>query len=359
MAAPTTSSRPVDLFVYVLRSPSQPARERNVAHLSDMFTQLDKHHRVVVTPITSNEPQDLTAAGADALKSIVDLTTPIVAKRHAELYAALSKRPLHLRQLSNTLKHHTAIRMAAENAVQHPRAAHLVLEDDVLFSDQAAQQLLSRILPRAPPDAAFVFLGLPSTQSGAPEAPLFEPIASVFKVLPCCDSYLISAHAAEVLSKVFLPIRLATPAQLSFLILDKDLPAYVCSPCVFLDGTKVGAFLSSIEQNNELCWNPHWNQVRRLVQLGPAEASASEALLRDAAFKEHPDFRHMLALLYMRQRNYPMAKKEFDKALETYLAEGSILGADSRFLKDFIGLFRFLQNDVAPSAIINDAVNQA
>ena len=328
----------VDMFIYVLRSVALKARDNNIATLRKRC--LESLSNIVVADVTAHDPCEITG---DLVKSIVDITAgPEVEPE----FAALLK-PMHVNQLSNNLKHFTAMRMVVENGKHFPNATHVVVEDDVLFNDDVVS-MLATTTKSAPAAYDIVFLGLPSTKTGTPNEVSFESTQGIFKLLPCCDSYVIDKKAAAAMVTAYLPIRFPTQVQLSHLMKKLQLAAYICSPNVFIDGSKLGVFMSSIEQNNLLLWNPQFNQIRAILAKAKESKSLAgmeevDALLKSAHFKDHPDFRYLAATAHAMNGRYDEARIEFDRAFDVYVAERCVFGPDCQFMKDFVQIFRYLQ----------------
>jgi len=346
----TTSNRTkkMEIHGYVIHSPALTVREPNVKKLQELG--FDR-----VNLVTSNEPADITA---DIVKTLVNVQ-PLPEMQ--PLFQALL-RPLHVNQLSNALKHLTALRMIVESSRgvesstrgvesstrgQDSDSWHVVVEDDVLSGNEAMETLRAT-LKEAPSDADMVFLGLPTTKSGSPEQRVFEEVPAIFKLLPCCDSYAVKATLAAKLLDAFLPIKYPTQVQLSFLIESMNLKAYACSPNVFVDGTKIGAFISSIEQNNMLIWNPQYNEVRRAVVRSDGEPTQedlekAQAILDEAHFKEHPDFKYLSSLVLLKAGKIKEARAAFDATFEAYVNEKCVMGPDCQFMKDYVQIFKHFQ----------------
>ena len=325
------------IYIYVLRSTALVAREANVATLQRLCAASTLP--IAVAIVTSQEPGEMSM---DLIKAVVNIdATPDI----PEAYRNLLK-PMHVNQLSNNMKHFSALRMVVENAKLAPAATHVILEDDVLFNDDAITMLNSTVLA-APKGFDLLFLGLPSTKSGTPKEISFEKAVDVFKTLPCCDSYVVTPAAAATLIAAYLPVRLPTQLQLSYLFQKLDLKVFICSPNVFIDGSKLGVFMSAIEQNNQLIWNPQYNQIRSLLY-APSKHTAAEradvdTLLKSAHFKDHPDFRYLTATSHIIAKRYEEARVELDRAFDIYVAEKCVFGPECQFMKDYVQLFKFLQ----------------
>ena len=384
--------------------------------------------------VLSQEPQEIQAS-PDLLKASVDFTgfkllpassdeevagsdkevadsgkSRKARKQRVEMLKSLANNSmtLHLNQLSNALKHLTAMRMivelvestctpssAASSAdTEVDRDIHVIVEDDVLFNGTTILTQLLDVIEKAPHDTDLLFLGLPATKQGRPDHILYDDIDDVFAILPSCESYMITPKAARAIVSEYLPLRFPTHVHLTCMLERARLRAYSCSPSVFLDGSKIGVFTSSIEQNNALVWNQGWSQIHRLLfasQPSPWTAGVNwqlwetvdpttflfpkqtfDEIMRlhaTSPCREHPDFRHLMALVYARRgvsdnsigasvRDgvdspksdstdwFEAARKEFQTAYEMYAAQKCIMTRDSAFLRNYIRLHKRLQTGI-------------
>jgi hypothetical protein len=413
------------LNVYVLHSSAMGDRATNVDALQSALesatadTNPSLVGRVRVMRVLSQEPQEIQAS-PELLKTSVDFTgfkllptsdgeaaseNPVESgkarKQRVEMLQSLANNSmtLHLNQLSNALKHLTAMRMIVESSTPaSPESAdaediHVIVEDDVLFNGTTLVTQLLDVIDKAPNDTDVLFLGLPATKQGRPDHILYDAIDDVFAILPSCESYMITPSAARAIVGEYLPLRFPTHVHLTCMLERARLRAYSCSPSVFLDGSKIGVFTSSIEQNNALVWNQGWSQIHRLLfasQPSPWTAGVNwqlwetvdptsketfpketfdEIMRLHAASpcREHPDFRHLMALVYTRRgvsasispsvRDgaeiddgstdwFEVARKEFQTAYEMYASQKCIMTRDSAFLRNYIRLHKRLQTGI-------------
>eukprot|EP00798_Chlamydomonas_sp_ICE-L_P026519 gene26519-17594_t len=112
----------------------------------------------------------------------------------------------------------------------------------------------SRALHRqeAPEDADVVFISLPSPPT---EDLSFPATGHALPHPSACDAYLVTPKAAEAMARAMLPVRLPTPIHLHYVANTLGLRMYVSSHNVFVDGSKIGAAVSTIQSNNLLIWN--------------------------------------------------------------------------------------------------------
>lgn len=260
-------------------------------------------------------------------------------------------RVLHIRQLSNALKHLEALKRIAALPELVPEAGAgarfgLVVEDDAVFGDGMADALWHAAVD-APADADVVFVGLPSTRMPPPgaTASLFDDPLRLFpgNVLPACDSYLVTPAGARRLAQAFMPVRLATHVQLSYLLRKGAAKAYVAVPNVFVDGSKVGVATSSIETNNQLVWNQVYCQASELLRTGRADVKQLrrdfDEVWKNQAFKEHPDCLVQLADQLAAVGRHGEAQDAYEKALAGYTAQNCIVNTSSEFMKRYMATY--------------------
>lgn len=259
-------------------------------------------------------------------------------------------RPLHIRQVSNGLKHQEALKRIASGPKGSQRFS-LVLEDDVLFGEGMAATL-SVVAASAPQDADMIFLGLPSTRQQAPStgAAAFDDPMEIFKnhVLPACDSYLITQAGAAKLAEGFTPLRFSAAGQLTYLLRKGFVKSYISIPNTFVDGSKVGVVTSSLETNNLLLWNNAFCQMDAIVRRTPGEYTEEmktkfQGQWDANPFKNNPDVLVLHADHMARSGKVKESQESYAKALEIYEQDGSIINQSSEWIRRYMGSFSPVQ----------------
>ena len=254
-------------------------------------------------------------------------------------------RGLHLRHVSNGLKHQEALKRIAQGTGRNRFS--LVLEDDVLFGEGVAMAI-AKVVATAPQDAEVVFLGLPSTRQDPPKPgeTAFDDPMEIFKnqVLPSCDSYLVTAAGAAKLAEGFTPLRFSAAGQLTYLLRKRVVKSYLSVPNAFVDGSKVGVVTSSLETNNHLMWNNLFRQMDAIVRRTPGEYT-EEAKAQFKAhweanpFKENPDALVLLADHQVRAGNVKEAQDTYAKAMASYEKDRCIINQGSEWIRKYMGTF--------------------
>lgn len=266
-------------------------------------------------------------------------------------FATMPPHVMHVRQLSNALKHEDILRVIAlkhDHRFEH--RFELVLEDDVLFDPSSVASDLADLARHAPADADMIFLGSPYPKNL--EKRSYVPMFDVYEYMPTCEAYLITPLAAKkLMDGGFFPLRFATNVHLSCIIKRESLCAYVSTPPIFVDGSKLGTHTSSLNANNRLIWNGWYMTVsgilRAAARLPASETEERARLLAQTTevfagmnFRTHPDARFLYALTCIARGDNMASKKALDDAYELYVANNCILNRTSRFLNTYCDSFR-------------------
>jgi hypothetical protein len=290
------------------------------------------------------------------LLSTPDMKPPIVDLQPERLEDTVMRpllRGLHLRELSNALKHLTAIRAVsrlADGAAAAPtQRFSLVVEDDAAFGEGMVEAL-ARAARDAPEDADLVFLGLPSTgpppPAGLAARAKFADALVLFdnQVLPACESYLITPAGAARLASQFLPARFCTTIHLTYLLRKGVARAYVASPNAFVDASKLGLTVSTVASNNQLLWNPVYCRADTLVRGDQGQGASADYVARyeelwaQQQYKEHPDVLALHALHLERCGRVADALEVYERVLGLLDRGGCVVNHSSEFLKRYMAL---------------------
>lgn len=343
-AAAVTTAKPL-LRLYVLHSPKLlSVREsmcRALEHrLADRFD-------VRATYITQHEPDDISH---EQLKEHFDLTPPTDAPD--PVFSTLV-RSLHIRHVSNLLKHLAALRAVASFCGDDTEgtAHQLVIEDDAVYNQDVADRLVDTLGLVTDAAASMVMLGLPvlvsadEGKSSSTHELRLEDVSNTFRVLPVCESYLVTPNTAKAIADAFLPCRFANNVQLTYAAAKAGAKIHAVVPNVFVDGSKVGVYISSLTANNRLFMNDDYNSLLAIVRRESfSDADMAEALkiYDQSRFKSHPDMSLLIAAMESKAGRHAKAIQLMSKLFDVYRNNGALLGADSDFLRSYIAMHRFV-----------------
>lgn len=252
-------------------------------------------------------------------------------------------RNLHMRQVSQAYKHKEALRLMASSEKYD---ALLVLEDDTLAIPdikKALKDSFDTLINNKHID--ILCLSSPVTKSESIKSNI-TPLFDNFKVLPVSDAYLVSKKASKLLDAEFFPLRFTTSVHLSYLAYKLNLQIYLHWPNIFANGSKFGVFLSNLDMNNQLFMNPDYNKLIMINAKSSIESIDKDTvddLLKNALFKEHPDFQFQIALYNQKIGNIVKAKEIFDATYQLYIENDCLFGKDSEFLLSYARIHKHFQ----------------
>lgn len=331
------------LNIYFIHSKDLKERQSVI----DNFTSLIKKYRfkniqiATIQTISSYDPVDIDV---NTIRQYVDYGK--VTESHVEFYNQLL-RNLHINQLSNTLKHFKALEMIAKNS--NDGELNMVLEDDVLYEEKVCMSF-DRMVQVMPAKYDLIMLGMPTTTDVVDKSKFtFQDTHKIFKILPVCDSYLVSHSTAKALVMNYVPIKFNNTTQLSYVCDRLGIETVQSIPNIFIDGSKYGLFLSKLNSNNPLIFNNDFTNLRAIASkdvLTKEDKDNFRTITSKSAIKDNPDFIHMECLYYLKQKDYKRALQRFTDAYNTYMNNGCILSNDSVFLRDFIRTHKYIQEDL-------------
>jgi GR25 family glycosyltransferase involved in LPS biosynthesis len=251
---------------------------------------------------------------------------------------------MHLFQLSSALKHYKALEYIANS---EPDTLSIVLEDDVVYEEKLCL-MLDKLFNNLPSSYDMIFLGLPgSTEIKDRNSIQYQGTNEVFRVLPYNDSYMITPKAAKTLYDAFLPIKFVMNIHLSYLLETLGLKTVIALPALFIEGSKLGMFISTLNPNNHLVFNQDFMRIKGVVErdtpITPEEEKQTDELISKSAVQNHPDFQYIVCRYYVKQKKFKAAEELYEKALQVYLANNCIVNHESQFLKDYCRLYKNLQ----------------
>lgn len=341
----------IQLHIYVIHYKKLQTRAKNIDKLK-LLGESAENMNVKVHVVDSHQPEDINV---NNIKNLVKLT-PLEDNGTENVFYNNFVKKLSLEILSNILNHFKALQMIAKDASNCAEDTyHIVLEDDVMYSEKVYVQISSLIsYLKSVADWSVIFLGQPSDASKQDGKQLQLQTMSDEKnlLLHCCESYMINPEMAREMVMQIFPIRFAYNVQLSYMI-DKYLKThnkgvYKIFPNVFGDGSKMGNYNSSILANNVLIFNATYKDIylkleKQGATLSKEDTESIETQFANNPFKDNPDFIYLEGLYHRKQGNLEKCRECFERAMELNEQYMVPMNNGSTFLRNFIELHKFLQ----------------
>jgi hypothetical protein len=313
--------------VYIIHSTLLEIRKQKMSTLTDILEK-SEHAKFDVEYITEF---DSNAIKDTDIKDFISLSK----KNDGEIYDFLVKN-LHLNQASNVIKHAVAIKKASESMADFC----LILEDDVLHADEVDTKLVD-ICNKMTDEMDLMFLGLPSL-SPITESEI-KKTSEFYKMFPSCDSYIAKPHIFGKMKAGMYPIRHVANIMLSYVTSTQGISTYMTVPNIFLDGSKYGTYLSAVDPNNHLIYNPDLGKLVMKIQDIDCFSQEIEDEFENIKFKNHPDVMHLNATYHIKKKDYKKAEAILENCLNVVQQNGCIVNSETDILKSYIRLHRYLQ----------------
>jgi GR25 family glycosyltransferase involved in LPS biosynthesis len=330
----------VTLNIYVIHYKKLTSRSNNIERLQNIAKQ-ESMININIVMVDDHQPEDINV---NNIKNLVKLEK--LPETHNQFYQSFMKQ-LSIEILSNTFHHFKAIQHISK---QQDNEFGLILEDDVVYSDKVFTQMVTLINHIKSIEWDFVFLGQPSDQSVQQTTNLnLNKMDNNNLVLHCCESYMLNTKTAKDILLNFFPIHFVYNIHLSYIIDKQKYNCYKVFPNICGDGSKMGDQTSSILINNVLIFNDLYKEIYIALE-NNTSFTEEEVLVFESKFnnnvrRENPDFCYLEALFYKKIGQFSKAKDLFDKALKTYEDNLVPMNNTSTFLKNYIELYKIVQNE--------------
>ena len=300
-----------------------------MANVNQLVAQMKSRFDVELVMAHNHEAETLTP---DGIRGMTDFSQ--ISQDSYSLFNSLIQ-PIHVRHISNLLNHVSSLKLIAESP--ESQDTRIVIEDDVVYGDRLIETL-GRAITAMQKDKSvdITFLGLPSAQLAGDTDSTSElaDFSKYYNILPVSDSYIVTRAGAAKLLNEMLPMKFPTNVQLSYAILKADVKACFSRPNVFIDGSKLGVFVSTIETNNSLILSSEYASMKSLVDAG--ELEKGREAYETVRFKSHPDILRLLAELEHKAGNFGKSKALYEACFAAYSANGCVLNNQSHFMKNYI-----------------------
>jgi hypothetical protein len=253
--------------------------------------------------------------------------------------------PLNTSQLSNLNKHLKAYELIKNNDKDE---YHFIIEDDIIVLDDFINNINSLLNKITELDFDLILTGIAINQSDD-----FKLLNSYnyFKVLISKCSYFISKECAVKLIEFNTKIRFTQKLTLSYFIWkNKDtIKSFVCNKNLFFEGSKIGVFSTSINNNNFLYQNGEFVKLTQLIgdnEYIPNDIIKQVEDIFNSAGKNNPDFLHTLGLAYYKNKNYKKAKDTLIEAVKCLKKNDGFISQHNEILNNCINMHQYEQSDI-------------
>lgn len=252
--------------------------------------------------------------------------------------------PINTCQLSNFFKHLKAFEIIKNSENTY----HFIIEDDMLIIDEFNNNFLHFLDEVKNREYDLIFTAVSINQPGNLQ---FLNSHNYFKVLIAKSSYFISKDCAIKLLDYMDKIRFTFKVNLSYYIWKnkETIKSFVLNKNLLFEGSKIGLFTTSLNNNNFLYQNGEYVKLTQLI--GDSEYIDNDILkqaedIYNSSGKNNPDFQHTLGLAYYKNKNYKKAKEVLKEAVGNLKKNDGYICQHNEILNNCINMHQFEQSDI-------------
>lgn len=253
--------------------------------------------------------------------------------------------PINTCQISNIAKHLKAYELIKNNNDKY----HFIIEDDIIIIDEFINNIKTLFNKIKTTEYDLILTGIAINQEGE-DLKLINSF-NYFKVLISKCSYFISKDCAIKMIDFLAKFRFSMKLSLSYFIWQnkETIKSFVSNKNLFFEGSKIGIFTSSINNNNFLYQNGEFVKLTQLI--GDNEYITDDIIKKaediyNNAGKNNPDFLHTIGLAHYKNKNYKKAKETLIEAVLALKKNDGFICQHNEILNNCINMHQFEQSDI-------------
>lgn len=228
---------------------------------------------------------------------------------------------------------------------------HLVLEDDALLFPECIPNLDEFFTVYNNSSWDFVTLGLSINNNVVNTNDYLINFRSYFKILPSKEAYCIKPKTAELFLEQSEKLKFTLRLHISYLIkTNPDLKVVFPAKRIFIDGSKIGIFPSSIHPTNILIFNNEFIQMHQYLHKSPEEIKKNfnniQKLYRVVENLHSPDILHLYGILLKKIGKLDEAEEIFSEGIQELKKQQGFLNNQSEIVNNLVDLYKYKQNDI-------------
>jgi len=250
--------------------------------------------------------------------------------------------------ISNIEKHKEAWRYISKLS-ESSKSLYLIIEDDALLFPECVNNL-RELFQKDHSSWDMLSLGL-STTNAQSNADDFINFRDTMRVLPSKEAYCLKPQTAKLFLEQSTNYKFIMRLHLSYLIKQNpNLKVMFLKNRIFIDGSKLGIFPSSIHPTNILIFNSEFVQmhtyVRKTAEEVKKDFSKIERLYKTVENIHSPDAMHMYGILLMKAGRIKDAEEIFTEAIQEMKKQQGFLNNQSELANNLVDLYKVLQKDI-------------
>jgi len=253
--------------------------------------------------------------------------------------------PLNTYQISNFEKHINALKMIKNSDAKY----NYIIEDDIMIVDEFNNNYLNLLDKLKTENFDLLFTSI-AVNENSNDYKLLDS-TNYFKILISKSSYFVSKSCACKILDFMTKIKFPYKINLSYFINENkgNIKSLIFNRNILFEGSKIGLFTTSINNNNYLYQNGEYVKLSQLVgnkeYLDDTIVKEAEAIYNSSG-KNNPDFQHTMGLIYYKNKDYKKAKEILIDAINNLKKNDGLITQQNETLNNCINMHQFEQSDI-------------
>ena len=331
------------LNVLVIHSKKLTIRSNKFKNVLRILEELSKKHKFTIKTqfITQYEPEEIE-------KNILEYNKTVSYDPINDPDFDNQRYMLSVPIISNIEKHKEAWRSISK-LNDSTKQLYLVIEDDALLFPECVANLID-VLKLDHSKWDFLSLGL-SIPNPPQDSSDFINFRNNLKILPSKEAYCIKPATAKLFLEQTKGLKFTMRLHLSYLIKQNPkLSVLFPKKRLFIDGSKLGMFPSTIHPTNILIFNSEFIQMHAYIKKTPEEIKADitkiEKLYKIIENLHSPDAMHLYGLLLTRIDRNKEAERVLNDAISEMKKQQGYLNNQSEIIVNLVNIYKDMQTDL-------------
>ena len=255
---------------------------------------------------------------------------------------------LSVQLISNIEKHKEAWKRIQSMSLNE---VHLIIEDDAVIFPECIPNF-NEFLNMDYNKWDFISLGLSVNDSNIINTTdNFINFRNILKILPSKEAYCLNPSTAKSFLENSTSYKFTMRLHISYLI--KTIPSIKAGfpkKRIFIDGSKLGLFPSSIHPTNILTFNNEYIQMHKYIHKSENEIkqnfSQIQKLYKIVENLHSPDIMHLYGVLLKKIGRLEEAEEILSIGIQELKKQQGFLNNQSEILNNLVDIYKFMQNDI-------------
>ena len=325
------------LNVYLIHSEHLTNRIKYINSTIDMIKQIGEKLNYIVNIKSVKEPsKDFIDDNIDKFNARVDYAK----EENGDEQFNNVIGTLNSCQISNIEKHKQIFKH-----IKNKDEIHFILEDDVVINKDYIdniEEAFKYVGDNRNWDIVFTCLACIDSESLS-----FVDSRSQYKFLLSKSSYFINPETALKLDNFLEIYKYNLKNSISKFIWDnKNIQSFVFNKHTFLEGSKMGFFPSSVNNNNFLFQNINFINMTKISnssEITDDMLAEAQKIFLNVSNLDNPDFYHAMGIIYYKRGDYENAKKMMTDACISLEKNKGYYSKSSEILNNTVNIYKYDQ----------------